>query len=313
VRSIVGGLLALALVAFLSYPAGAAVTFSLSYSDPASDVVQLWASNMTPVLDGNGDVVMSPFPDAINILWLRSRETDGGASVNVSIEVKGNVADLENTTYTVRLYTDASNASHFVLEYRNGRLSLWSNATPLDRLDLSGNTTVASTGPNPTLANLLEMRVNKTHLAPLTAWNVEATALMVGSPYAYRDFGWEVPGSPGSSPTAIVGRVRDAATGEALVGATVATEIGGYAATTNATGGYALVLPAGVYNVTVSMAGYLEQRFQVTVAAGETVTLNANLAPVQPSSLLPLYTVLLLVLAGGTAALLWLSRRRASR
>src|SRR2546429_3647015 len=50
-----------------------AVSFDRSYADPASDVVELWASNMTPVLT-DGNLTMSPFPDSVNVLRLSSAD-----------------------------------------------------------------------------------------------------------------------------------------------------------------------------------------------------------------------------------------------
>jgi hypothetical protein len=43
--------------------------------------------------------------------------------------------------------------------------------------------------------------VNQSDLGTITTWNIDATARTVGDPYTYLDFGWEVPGNPGSSPT----------------------------------------------------------------------------------------------------------------
>src|SRR5206468_3539084 len=50
-----------------------AVSFDRSYADPTSDVVELWASNMTPVLT-DGNLTMSPFPDSVNVLRLASAD-----------------------------------------------------------------------------------------------------------------------------------------------------------------------------------------------------------------------------------------------
>lgn len=176
-----------------------AVSFNLNYSDPASDVVKLWTSNMTPVPTSTGDLTMSPFPDSVNLRWIRS--ANASANVNLTLEVQGDIANLDNTSYEIRLYTRADNASHFIVTYVNGATWLTSNATGFVPVDISGNSTISSTGPNPALQNALHIRVAKSLLGTITVWNMDATATQRGSTYTYRDFGWEVPGNPGSSPT----------------------------------------------------------------------------------------------------------------
>src|SRR2546422_11636885 len=93
-----------------------AVSFDRSYADPASDVVQLWASNMTPVMT-NGNLTMSPFPDRVNVLRLAS--ADAGAGITLTIQVKGVIANLDNTSYRSRIYTRQDNSSHFQASYVN--------------------------------------------------------------------------------------------------------------------------------------------------------------------------------------------------
>ena len=176
----------------------ATVDFNLSYSDPASDVVKLYSSNMTAVRTSAGDLVMSPFPDAVNILRLNS--ADAGLNVSVSMELKGDVADLPNTTYEFRLYTRSDNASHSIVTYTNGYTTLDSNATGSQPQNITGNSTISAVGTNPTLLNELTIRLAKALLGNITYWNLDASATQTGSPYSYRDFGWEVPGSPGSAP-----------------------------------------------------------------------------------------------------------------
>ena len=175
-----------------------AVTFDRNYSDPASDVVQLWTANMTPVLLPDGNVSMSPFPDGVNLLWIRS--ADESASVNLTFQVKGDIADLDNTSYEMRLYTRADNASHFLVTYTNGSTVLTSNATGFVPVDISGNSLITSTGPNPVLLNTLVITVAKSLLGTVTSWDIDATATERGSTYTYRDSGWLVPGNPGSAP-----------------------------------------------------------------------------------------------------------------
>jgi len=51
VKARLAGLLLVCLVAFgTGVGVVSAVSFDRNYTDPASDVVQLWASNMTPVM-----------------------------------------------------------------------------------------------------------------------------------------------------------------------------------------------------------------------------------------------------------------------
>ena len=188
-----------ALAALAASPGiASAVSFDLNYSDPASDVVKLWSSNMTPVLLPGGDWSLSPFPESVNLRWIRS--ANGSADVNLTIEVVGDIANLDNTSYEIRLYTRADNASHFIVTYVNETTVLTSNATSFTPVDISGNSTITSAGPNPTLQNLLRIRVAKSLLGTATAWNIDATATQSGPTYSYRDYGWQVPGNPGSAP-----------------------------------------------------------------------------------------------------------------
>ena len=197
VKAFLGGLFVLLFVASVAMVGTAsAVTFDRNYSDPASDVVQLWTANMTPVLLPDGNVTMGPFPDSVNLMWIRS--ADESASVNLSFQVKGSIADLDNTSYEMRLYTRADNTSHFTVTYTNGSTVLTSNATGSFRVDLSGNSRITSTGP--VLLNTLIITVSKSLLGTVTSWDIDATATQRGPTYTYRDSGWLVPGSPGSAP-----------------------------------------------------------------------------------------------------------------
>jgi len=197
VRAFLESLFVLALVASAAMVGTAsAVTFDRDYSDPASDVVQLWTSNMTPVLLPDGNVTMSPFPDSVNLLWIRS--ANESANVNLSFQVKGRIADLDNTSYEMRLYTRSDNASHFIVTYTNESTRLTSNATGFVPVDLTGSSTITSTGP--VLLNTLVITVSKSLLGTVTSWDIDATATQRGPTYTYRDSGWLVPGSPGSAP-----------------------------------------------------------------------------------------------------------------
>jgi len=245
----------LALAAFAA-PAGAVPNFTVDYSDPASDVEQLWTSNRSAVLDANGDPISSPFPDAINILWVRSRNATDPANVTISVETQGSIANRDDTSYEFQLYTQPTDASYFRVTYVNGTTILDSTDSSFPSVDISGNSTITSTGPNPTLRNLLRINVEKSHLDPIDSWNVRLLALQVGPTYTYRDWGWELPGNPGSSPTILEGIVTEAGMGTPLAGANVST---------------------GTYNVTFARDGYASQVFQVTIATGETEQVNVQL------------------------------------
>ena len=166
-----------------------AVSFDRSYTDPASDVVELWASNMTPVLT-DGNVTMSPFPDSVNFLRLAS--ADAGTDITLTIQVKGMIADLDNTSYQIRIYTRQDNSSHFQATYVNGTTMLTSNATGFIPIDISTRGTVTQ--------GTLLVSVAKSWLGTITAWDLDATATETGTIYSYRDSGWQIPGNPGSEP-----------------------------------------------------------------------------------------------------------------
>jgi len=199
-KALTAALFGMGLVALAaSSGTASAVSFDLNYSDPASDVVKLYTSNMTPVLLPGGAWTMSPFPDSVNLQWLRS--TNNSADVNLTFEVRGEIANLANTSYEMHLFTRADNASHFIVNYTNGVTWLKSNDTGFTPLDISGNSTISSTGPGPNpLLNTLEIRVAKSLLGTITSWNIDGTATQGGPVYSYRDFGWQVPGNPGSAP-----------------------------------------------------------------------------------------------------------------
>ncbi len=199
-KAVAAALLVFGLVALAtSSGIASAVSFDLNYSDPASDVVKLWTSNDTPVLMPSGNVTMSPTPASVNLRWIRS--ANASANVNLTIETVGDIANLDNTSYAIRLYTRADNASHYIVTYNNGTTTLTSNATGFVSVDITGNSTISAAGSNPTLLNLLRIRLAKSLLGTISAWNIDAVATQTGVPYTYRDYGWEVPGNPGSAPT----------------------------------------------------------------------------------------------------------------
>jgi hypothetical protein len=192
VKAVVPVLLIAGLVALCAGSGFAsAVSFDLSYSDPASDVVELWTSNMTPVLNATGNVTMSPNPDSVNIVGLSS--ANATADIALSIQVKGNIVDLDNTTYQVRLYTRTDNASHFEITYRNRATTLTSTASGFFPVDLSSGTTISR-------RSTLVVNVGKWLFGTITAYDIDATATQVGTVYTFQDFAWSLRGNPGSAP-----------------------------------------------------------------------------------------------------------------
>lgn len=166
-----------------------AVSFDRSYTDPASDVVEFWTSNMTPVLT-DGNLTKSPFPDSVNLLQVTS--ANASADVVLTIQVKGTITNLDNTSYQIRLYTRQDNASHFAVTHVNQTTLLASNATGFVPIDLAGRTSIAG--------DTLSVRLAKTWLGTITAWEIDATATETGAVYTFADYGWQIPGNPGSAP-----------------------------------------------------------------------------------------------------------------
>jgi len=190
VKTLLAGILLSGLLVLASGTAFAsAVSFDLSYADPASDVVEFWTSNMTPVLT-DGNLTMSPFPDSVNMLHLTS--ANASADVVLTIQVKGTIANLDNSSYQMRLYSRQDNATHFAVTHVNRTTLLSSNATGFVPIDLSGSTTIVQ--------DTLSVRVAKSLLGIITAWEIDATATETGAVYTYVDYGWRIPGNPGSAP-----------------------------------------------------------------------------------------------------------------
>jgi len=227
---------------------------------------------------------MSPDPGDVNLRWVRGREAGANNSFyNLTVEVKGEIVDLANTSYLVRLFADPTNQTHWTVNYTDGLLLLSSNQTSPPVLNITGNATVW--GANPAKPNALSMAVNKTLLGPVSLSadvNLDATAIMRGNPAlnqsTYQDFGWEVPGHPATSPTILRGHVYVLGTTTPIQGATVALS-GGPSAQTNASGGYEIAVTPGTYTVTVSAPGYVASTFSVTLTLGQTVTQDVGLEP----------------------------------
>jgi hypothetical protein len=88
----------------------------------------------------------------------------------------------------------------------------------------------------------------------------------------------------------ITGTVKDASTGNPMVGANVTAN--GHFVLTTANGAYNIELQQGTYTITVTADGYEESsRTGIVVEAGESTTLNFDLTPVQTTNILPYIAV----------------------
>jgi hypothetical protein len=314
-RVLAGGFLGLLLIALAStafaptvasIPSGrihtSAINFNLSYSDPASDVAQLWTSNNSHATTAGGAWILSPSPGEVNLIRLSS--VDSGGSILLSVRVRTTIAMQANTTYDVRLYTTSDNSTYYIVRYNNGTTTLRSNHTGSAVTSLGG-TTISP-------ASTLNLVVPKSALGGITAWNIDATAQMVGMTYTYVDFIWSVPGNPGSAPAAIQGHVTDAGTGVGLAGVSIAAA--GFSTATNATGYYLLPAVQGNLTITFSLTGYQTASQPVSLSLAHTATVNAQLSKVPQG--LPASTWLLIavgiIAASAIIAFVVLRRRRPS-
>ncbi len=282
--------------------AAAAVNFALNYSDPASDVFQLWMSNGSHVTDASGYWIMSPTPGEVNLIRLSS--SDAGAAVDVYLKVQTTITVSPNDTYQMRLYTRADNATHYIVTFRDGVTSMVTNHTGSATWNLTANTTVGNLG-------WLGFRVSKAYLGNITAWNIDATAKEAVGNYTFEDFGWSLPGNPGSAPAFIQGRVTDAANGDGLAGVNVTTGAGGYFTTTNATGYYSLPAAPGTFNLTFTLSGYDSATKQVTVQYQQTQTVNQQLSKASTlGDYLPWIALVVVLVVALVVVVLVLRRRK---
>ncbi len=101
----------------------------------------LYSNNNTPVLTAGSYTFTVNHPD-IDVNWIRTR--DNGTSVKIHFEMRGDVVNRTNTTYSVNLYSDATNRTHYTVNYTNGNLWLNSNATGFVPRNITGNATITS-------------------------------------------------------------------------------------------------------------------------------------------------------------------------
>jgi len=169
---------------------GQTIDYDLDYSDPASDVTWVYE---------NGSTENKDEPKDVNIKWLRSELLGDGVTVKLTIELSspGQILTNDATAYKFNLYTTAGNESHFVVNYSNGNCNLHTN-TSTNPINQSVEYTVSGGD--------LVCLVNISELGNITKYNVDASA----ETYVYenatvgwvlkKDFGWEVPGNPGTVP-----------------------------------------------------------------------------------------------------------------
>jgi hypothetical protein len=87
--------------------------------------------------------------------------------------------------------------------------------------------------------------------------------------------------TPAPAPYTLSGALRDAATGEALIGATVFVKELATGANTDENGRYTLRLPAGTHVVTFSSLGYAPQTLTLTLRGNLTQNLSLKAQQVQ--------------------------------
>ena len=183
-------ILSISLMAFNVQVAAQEIDYDLDYSDPASDVTWVYE---------NGTMETSSEPKDVNIKWIRSELQAGNETLKLSIELSSpGVIRTDNATiYQINIYTTTGNASHFALKYTDGICKLGTNIT-----ESFINETV-----DYSISGLrLDCFVNLSELGTVTHFNIDATAETreyenetVGW-ILKKDFGWEISGSPGSTP-----------------------------------------------------------------------------------------------------------------
>src|SRR5207244_5586125 len=109
-----------------------------------------------------GNLMHNPSPYSVNMLHLTS--SNAIADILLTMQVKGTIANLDNTSYQIRLYTRQDNATHFAVTHVNRTTTLASNGTGFVPIDLSASTTIVQ--------DTLSVRVAKSRLGIITAWEI---------------------------------------------------------------------------------------------------------------------------------------------
>jgi hypothetical protein len=291
--------------------------FLKDYSgEPANDVQVFYTGNGTPVVK-DGNWLFSSWTPEVDLVGLHSQALDDPVTeVKVWAELKGDLPQpmWDNISFVFRLYTDDDDLVHYIVNYSgpDGEMWLSSNSTSFTPVEITGNATIHG-GSNPSRTNIMEVRIALALIPEVTAWEVDASSQEVGSVYTYRDFVYQVPGHPGTSPAMIGGRVYEVDGTTPIAGVNVSTDVGGYYTTTDADGAYQLFMAPGNYNITARKDGYQDSTQQKAMGSGEIATLDFRL---QPAGFLErlgpwgLVGLLALVAAVVTVAALLLLRRR---
>ena len=166
------------------------IDFDLSYSDPASDVTWVYE---------NGTTEMKSEPKDVNIKWLRSELQPDNETLKLTIELSspGEIRTDDATSYQVNIYTTDGNATHFIVNYSDGNCQLRTNTSA----------TFINESVEYSIYGLrLDYFVSLSELGNITHYNIDASAETreyenetVGW-ILKKDFGWEVSGSPGTTP-----------------------------------------------------------------------------------------------------------------
>ena len=169
---------------------GQAIDFDLDYSDPASDVRWIYE---------NGTSELKNEPKDVNIKWLRSKLQADDETLKLTIELSspGQIRTDDATSYLFNIYTIAGNESHYIVNYSNGDCTLY---TKTSASLINQSVTHSISGQD------LACFVNMSDLGNITYYNVDASAETreyVNATVGWvlkKDFGWEVSGSPGTTP-----------------------------------------------------------------------------------------------------------------
>jgi hypothetical protein len=164
------------------------IEYDLDYSDPASDVTWVY---------GNGSMENKGEPKDVNIKWVRSEPVGQTLKLTIELSSPGQIQTDEATSYMFNIYTTAGNQSHFVVNYSDGDCTLYTNTS---------STPVNSSVEYSINGGDLVCFVNVSDLGTIESYNLDASAETVVYENATvgwvlkKDFGWAVPGNPGTAP-----------------------------------------------------------------------------------------------------------------
>lgn len=247
--------------------------------DPRNDV-QVFDSTTQQGLLSSGRLVFSSEKGEVDLREVSSQMQM--ENVTISAVVHGTIPSSpswENMSFIFDLYTDAEDRVHYKLNWTGGPTGgswLYSNGSGFAPIDITGNASVESTYRSD---DTLKIEFPIALIPSVTSWDIDVSSEERGPNYTFRDFIYQVPGHPGTAPSAISGHVYEGV-GRPVAGATVSTDIGGYQNTTDALGYYTLYLAPGSYNLSASAEGYHESKVHVTVGSAQSLeNVDINIAP----------------------------------